>query len=107
MYECSSKALAFVAGKTRDDYDQDEVLRLALKHLVQTIGEAASQISEERRLVLNHIPWRAIIGMRHRIVHGYAMIDDSIVWRTITDELPFLSATLEQILRDEGVSGEA
>lgn len=103
MYESASKAREFVQGKKRDDYDQDEVLQFALRHLVQTVGEAAGNISVERQAVLVHIPWKSIIGMRHRIVHGYATIDDSIIWHTVTDSLPPLITALEKILRDEGV----
>ncbi len=66
----------------------------------------SSMSQHDDRLYLLHI-YECSSKRLHRIVHGYAMIDDSIVWRTITDELPFLSAALEQILRDEGVSGEA
>jgi uncharacterized protein with HEPN domain len=34
-------------GISRETYDADENLRLALIHLVQTIGEAARQVSKE------------------------------------------------------------
>ena len=33
------KALAKTTGRTREDYDADENLRLALVHLIQTMGE--------------------------------------------------------------------
>ena len=60
-----------VEGKTRAEYDQDEALQLALTHLLQTIGEAARRISADFRSAHAGIPWPAIVGMRHRVVHDY------------------------------------
>ncbi len=41
MLDRARKIIAKVQGKTRADFDGDENLRLALAHLIQTIGEAA------------------------------------------------------------------
>ncbi|GEM_PF-1784618 len=41
MLESAQKAQAFIKDKSRADYNADEVLRLALAHLVQGIGGAA------------------------------------------------------------------
>jgi uncharacterized protein with HEPN domain len=49
MREHAAKALALAVGKTRAEFDADEVLRLALTYLIQIVGEAASQISRERK----------------------------------------------------------
>jgi uncharacterized protein with HEPN domain len=45
MLEMADKAVALVHDKDRGAYDQDEVLRLALTHLVQTVGEAPPVMS--------------------------------------------------------------
>ena len=68
MVEMALEAHALVAGKTRADYDQDKTLRYALAHLLQVIGEAARHVSQEFRDKHSQIPWRAITGMRHKIV---------------------------------------
>lgn len=47
MLDMARKAVAKTAGSSRDAYDQDENLRLALTHLVQVIGEAARHVSRE------------------------------------------------------------
>lgn len=98
MFESSQKALAFTQGKTRVDYDQDEVLQLALLHLIQTVGEAARNISEDYQKQHPEIAWKAIMGIRHRIVHNYADIDDEVIWKTVTDDLPALLNALEKLI---------
>ena len=44
------------------------------------------------------MPWRQIVAMRHRLVHGYATVTDTIVYATVHDDLPVLVATVRQIL---------
>jgi uncharacterized protein with HEPN domain len=58
---------------------------------LKIIGEAASKISAETRSAHAEIPWKAIIGMRNRLVHAYFDIDASIVWVAVTEELPTLA----------------
>lgn len=96
MLDMARKALSLIADKHREDYDRDEVLRLALTYLVQTIGEAASRISAEFCNQHPQIPWKAIIGMRHRIVHDYMNVDEDILWSTVNQELALLIAELEK-----------
>jgi uncharacterized protein with HEPN domain len=71
MLDMARKAVAKTAGVSRDAYDQDENLRLALTHLIQVIGEAARHVSREYTDVHPEISWTEIIGMRHKVVHDY------------------------------------
>jgi uncharacterized protein with HEPN domain len=96
MLDMRRKALSLTEGKERDDYDRDETLRLALTHLVQTIGEAARRVSPAFCDQHPQIPWKAIIGMRHKIVHDYMDVDEDILWSTVTQELATLIAELEK-----------
>lgn len=57
MLEMARKAVEKVRGLEQEDYDDDENLQLALTHLVQIIGEAASRISPQLRLAYPEIPW--------------------------------------------------
>jgi len=34
------------------------------------------------------IPWREVIGMRNRLVHGYASVDHDVIWDVVTADLP-------------------
>ena len=101
MRDYARKAVAMVEGQTRDDLDNDEKLRLALTHLVELVGEAASQVPAESRSEYPDIPWPQVIGMRHRLIHGYDMVDYDILWDTITLNLPRLLEALDHILDEE------
>ena len=44
------------------------------------------------------IPWKQIIGMRHKVVHDYLQVDFDIVWAVVTADLPPLIADLERFV---------
>ncbi len=98
MLDIARKAVAKVRGKTRKDFDEDENLRLALAHLLQIIGEAGRQVSQPFQKNHPAIPWKAIIGMRHKVVHDYLNVDEDVVWRTVTQELSPLISQLEKLM---------
>ena len=98
MVDMARKALSFVDGVSREEFDNNETLRLALTHLIQIIGESARRVSPEFRALYPQIPWKGIVGMRSKVVHDYLNVDDDVVWSTLTDDLPALAIELEKIL---------
>ncbi len=100
MLDTARKAIAKTAGLSRQSYDDDENLRLALTHLVQVIGEAARHVSPELEAGHPEIPWADIIGMRHKVVHDYLGVDEDIVWQVVTEDLPDLVTLLARVARD-------
>jgi uncharacterized protein with HEPN domain len=101
MLDMCQQALEISANKNKVDYDNDITLRLALTHAVQVIGEAAQRVSKPFRDAHPEVPWREIIGMRHRIVHDYLNVDEDVVWQVIQDDLPPLNKTLKKIIPPE------
>jgi len=101
MLDQSRKVVGKVQGKTRAEFDADENLRLALAHLVQTIGEAARRVSDRTRTACPEVPWRQIMGMRHRIVHDYMNVDEDTLWTVVTIPVPALAALLTTLAPPE------
>ena len=59
-------------------------------HHLTVIGEAISRLSVELRGRYPDVPWRQIIGVRHRIVHAYSDLDWQILWDAAIDDIPAL-----------------
>ena len=97
MLDMARKAMEKIRGMNRSEYDADEDLRMALTHLIQTIGEAARGVSPAFQRRHESIPWRQIIGMRHKVVHDYLQVDYDLVWDVVTADLSRLVAELERI----------
>lgn len=98
MRDSAQEALAFIQGRTRKDLDRNRMLTLALVKCVEIIGEAANQVSKATQERYPDVPWRALIAMRHRTVHGYIDVDYDIVWRVATDDLPGLLEHLDPVI---------
>ncbi len=92
------RAIVRGRGQTRDAFDADEVGQLAILHLIQVLGEAASRTSAAFRDAHPELPWAQMMAMRNRIVHGYDNVDPDIVWRVATEDVEQLLAVLERIV---------
>jgi uncharacterized protein with HEPN domain len=99
MLDLARMVIAKVDGIDRAVFDHDENLRLALVHLIQTIGEAAARVSNDFRNDHSEIPWKTIVGMRHRIMHDYMDVNFDLVWDVATSDMSPLKTQLEAIVR--------
>lgn len=101
MLDNARRTQRIVSGHTRDDFATDELFQLAILHLVQTIGEGATNVSRQTRANHPAIPWVEIISMRNLLVHRYDDVNDDVVWKTVTADLAPLIAALERMLPPE------
>lgn len=99
MLDTAEKAFGKVQGVPRQQFEEDENLRLALTHLIQVIGEAAARVSREFRELHPEIPWKAIVGMRQKVVHDYLNVDEEVVWDTVSREILPLVDELKKIMK--------
>lgn len=102
MLDAVKEALAFSKDMSRDDFDNNRMLTLAIIKELEIIGEAASKISPEFKATQSHVPWLDIVGMRNRLTHGYFDIDLDLVWITVQEDLPLLLDQLEIMVVDRG-----
>ncbi len=98
MLDHARLAVAAVAEKERSSLDSDFILAAALERFIEVIGEAASKVSAETKTHAPQIPWREIVGMRNRLVHGYASVDHDIVWDVVSGDLSKVIKALEALL---------
>jgi uncharacterized protein with HEPN domain len=87
------------AGRTLDDYEADEMLRLSVERSFEMIGEALLRVGHAEPELLAAISEnRRIVGFRNRLVHGYDAIDNTIVWEIIGVWLPKLCKEVQDLL---------
>lgn len=98
MLETARRIRSLASGHTRQAFEADDVRQLALLHLIQVLGEAASRVSAVFRESHPELPWGAMAGMRNRIVHGYDHVDPDIVWRVATEDVEPVIAALERLV---------
>lgn len=83
--------------KTR--FMQDETLKRAYVRSIEVIGEAVKQLPDGLRQKHNTIEWRAMAGMRDRLIHNYFGVDYDIVWDVVINKIPILDAEIRLILK--------
>ena len=88
------------AGLTLDQFMVDETLRRAFVRSLEIIGEAAKKISDTFRLSHPHVEWRAMAGMRDRLIHDYFGVDYQLVWDVIENRIPELRRQIASILEE-------
>ncbi len=98
MLEASRKAVEFARERSRADLDTDEQLALALRKLIEILGEAAKHVSASFREDHPRIPWTQVARTRDRLIHAYYDVDYDIVWVIVTRHLPPVIAELEKVL---------
>lgn len=93
---------SFIAGKTRDDYEGDVLLRSAVERQLEIIGEALNQLSKMDPAAAERIgDLPRIVAFRNILIHGYAVVDDRIVWQVVTTRLRSLDEALASLTHDE------
>jgi len=98
MLDAALEIQQYVGASTREDLSRDRKLVHSLVRLLEIIGEAAAQVSEELRVNAPEIPWPIIIGMRNRLIHAYFSINLNVVWSTSTEDILPLIAELKRLL---------
>lgn len=88
----------FTQGHTAETFAENTLLESAVRYQEQVIGEAAGDVSPEFRRRHREIPWDKLIGMRHRLVHGYRDIEVNRVWRLVQNDLERIIRALEKLV---------
>ena len=82
-----------------DDFVKDEVKTRAFLRSLEIMGEATKKIPENFRTSHQNVDWRAMAGMRDRLIHDYFGVDYEIVWDVVINEIPKLKSQLEELLK--------
>lgn len=64
---------------------------------IGVIGEAAKNLGDDFKSARPGIPWRAVAGMRDRIVHEYFRTNVIRIWDVVTDDLEPLATALKRL----------
>ncbi|MBT4288781.1 MAG: DUF86 domain-containing protein [Deltaproteobacteria bacterium] len=89
----------FVNEMDFDSFIGDEKTQRAVERELEIIGEAVKNIPEVVTSEYPLIPWKAVAGMRNRLIHHYWNTEVEILWKTIKKPLPQLKNTIENMIK--------
>lgn len=92
----------FTAGKSFDDFSGDPMLRAAVEREFEIIGEALTQLARNDEPIAARISdRRRIVAFRNILIHGYADVDQRIVWDVVANDLPVLRREVADLVDGE------
>ena len=96
MQEACDKIADYTRGIDFSAFCADTRTVDAVVRNLQIIGEAAKGIPDDQKLLRPEIDWRAIKGLRNRIMHEYFGLSLSVIWAIVRSDLPKLAALLRE-----------
>ncbi len=94
MLLAARDAMEFVAELDQPRFETSRLHQNAVIRSIEIIGEAAGKVSRGFQQAHPEIPWSAIVGMRHRLIHDYNQVRIDLVWDVARNPLPELVAAL-------------
>ena len=96
--QAAQLTLEFVSGMTQADFAADAKTQSAVLYQIAIVGEAVKRLSPEFRQQHPEIDWRAMAGMRDKLVHDYGNVDLQRVWLTLQTSIPGLLQAITPLL---------
>ncbi len=84
---------------TEEALDTDTRLQWLVSTPLMQIGEHCTKISSEVTVLMPEVEWDRAAGMRHILVHDYLGTEWSIIYTTITSDIPRLISDIKGYLR--------
>ena len=93
----------FAYGLNAASYAADELRKSAVERQLEIIGEALNRLRKADPEVAQRIPdISRIVGLRNILAHGYAVVDDAVVWSAVSERMPALLTVVENLLDEIG-----
>lgn len=103
MQQAADRLDDFTSGKRFSNYADDAMLRAAVERQFEILGEALAQLSRLDPVLAAKISeHRRIIAFRNILIHGYADVDDKLVWDVVEGKLPVLRRQVASLLDNGG-----
>jgi uncharacterized protein with HEPN domain len=91
------KVLDYTAGLDKEAFATKPMCVDATVRNLELIGEAATHVPLDARLLAPDVPWRQVVATRNLLIHGYLGIDMDTLWSIVQTDIPHLLAALQPL----------
>ncbi|MFB3766621.1 MAG: DUF86 domain-containing protein [Methanotrichaceae archaeon] len=85
-------------GEGKDAFFEDSKTQDAVVRNLEIVGEAVKNLSPQFKANYPEIHWKAISGMRDKLIHEYFGVNLDLVWHTIEHDVPGFLQEIEKVL---------
>jgi uncharacterized protein with HEPN domain len=97
--QACEKISVFTKGKTFTDYQQNHLLQSGVERQFEIIGEAVNRLIKIAPDVAGQISHhKRIISFRNILIHGYDVVEDTVVWAVVVKDLPLLHGQVVKLM---------
>jgi uncharacterized protein with HEPN domain len=96
----AKRILAYIKGLNSEQFTTDSMVRDAVTMNFVVIGEAVNRLPGAVTARFPGVPWRDVVSLRNRIVHGYATLQPDRLWTIATREVGELLTVVQVITAD-------
>lgn len=82
------------------EFREDRKTVFAVIRAFEIMGEASKNIPAQFRRKHPQVPWREMAGMRDKVIHDYFGVDNDVLWKTATEDVPGVKEAIGKILAD-------
>ncbi|HDR89784.1 MAG TPA: DUF86 domain-containing protein [Bacteroidetes bacterium] len=87
--------IEYTKDLSKQDFSRNKMVQDAVIRNFEIIGEATKKVSDDYKQVHFEVPWKAMSGMRDKLIHDYIGVDTAVIWKTIKEDLLDLKKKLE------------
>lgn len=99
--EAATSISTYIGQMTYEEFSKDKMRIDAIVRNFEIIGEAAKNITEDLKRQFPATDWKAVVGFRDTLIHGYFGIDLEILWDIVVHKIPPLQQEIDIIIRYE------
>jgi uncharacterized protein with HEPN domain len=91
----------FIAGMDAQTCASSATVNAAVERKFEIIGEALNHLSKFDPVLAARIPELSkMVAFRNQLIHGYAAVDDQVVWNIAQNFLPSLVVVVKILLQE-------
>ena len=106
VIQAANEIQSFTNGKSVEDYLTSAILRAAVERKLEIIGEALSQaLKYFPEISAGITDCGKIIAFRNRLIHGYSLVSDALVWDIVQEQIPKLLSEVDSLFQDPNKAG--
>lgn len=88
--------------RSEKEFSENRMVQDAVIRHLEIIGEASKKVNNTIKTENDSIPWKAMAGMRDKLIHDYLGTNMNFIWNTVKKDLPNLKKNLKTILKEKG-----